>query len=236
MDHSEAVQQMAAERYLLDELSPELRDAFEEHLFDCSECTLDVRAEAAFLDEAKRQLPGLTAFATATPAAQTARPVVEKRDWLGWLRPMFSNPMIAGPVFAALLVVVGYQNLVTYPELRSASAEPHQAPLTSLHAGTRASARAIVKADRKQGVSLAVDLPDLTGYSSYTLSLIDAQGKQVWISAPSAAPGAEGSSTSLGIPGRMLQQGAYTLAVSGIGPNGQSTEIQRNSFEIHFKD
>jgi anti-sigma factor RsiW len=35
MKHEEAVQQLAIERYLLDELTPELREQFEEHLFDC---------------------------------------------------------------------------------------------------------------------------------------------------------------------------------------------------------
>ena len=44
MDHQEAVRQKATERYLLDELDPELRDQFEEHLFDCQDCALDVRA------------------------------------------------------------------------------------------------------------------------------------------------------------------------------------------------
>ena len=31
MDHNQAIKEMAAERYLLNELTPELRDAFEEH-------------------------------------------------------------------------------------------------------------------------------------------------------------------------------------------------------------
>ena len=34
MDHNEALQQMAAESYLLNELSHDAREAFEEHLFD----------------------------------------------------------------------------------------------------------------------------------------------------------------------------------------------------------
>jgi anti-sigma factor RsiW len=46
MDHQEAVRQNATEKYLLDELDPELRDQFEEHLFDCQDCALDVRAGA----------------------------------------------------------------------------------------------------------------------------------------------------------------------------------------------
>ena len=49
MDHGEALQMMAAERYLLDELTPEERDAFELHMFGCHECALDLRAGAAFM-------------------------------------------------------------------------------------------------------------------------------------------------------------------------------------------
>ena len=32
MNHSEAVEQMTSERYLLNELTPDARDAFEEHV------------------------------------------------------------------------------------------------------------------------------------------------------------------------------------------------------------
>src|SRR5215472_16506480 len=53
MDHNEAVRQNASERYLLDELDPELRDQFEEHLFDCQDCALDVRAGAMFVEQTK---------------------------------------------------------------------------------------------------------------------------------------------------------------------------------------
>ena len=42
MDHSEAVRLMATERYLLGEMSPDVREAFEGHLFECEECALDV--------------------------------------------------------------------------------------------------------------------------------------------------------------------------------------------------
>ena len=53
MDHSESIRLMAAEKYLLGELAPELREQFEEHFFDCQECALDVRAGAALVEHSK---------------------------------------------------------------------------------------------------------------------------------------------------------------------------------------
>jgi anti-sigma factor RsiW len=39
MEHTQAIETLAAERYVLDEMPPEERDAFEEHYFDCTVCT-----------------------------------------------------------------------------------------------------------------------------------------------------------------------------------------------------
>ena len=43
MEHHEAVRTMAAERYLLEELSDDERDAFEAHFFECAVCADSVR-------------------------------------------------------------------------------------------------------------------------------------------------------------------------------------------------
>jgi anti-sigma factor RsiW len=53
MDHNEALQLQAAEKYVLGELSQSLRDKFEEHFFECPECALDVKAVAGFVDNAR---------------------------------------------------------------------------------------------------------------------------------------------------------------------------------------
>ncbi len=55
MDHHQATQLTAVEKYLLDELPPELRDEFEEHFFDCQDCATDLGATAGFIDAAKRE-------------------------------------------------------------------------------------------------------------------------------------------------------------------------------------
>src|SRR5271165_358544 len=179
MDHSEAVEKMLPEKYLLDELTPELRDAFEEHMFDCPECAYDVRAGAAFVDESKVQLPGLTAAPARSRPEGFGSPV-KKRSLFSWWRPMFASPLIGGPVFAGLLVVVGYQNLVTYPALRTAATEPRLLSSVALHAGTRGGAHTVVEADRKQGVVLLVDVPEQAAYASYAVDLYDPQGKLAW--------------------------------------------------------
>ena len=53
MDHNEALRLQAAEKYVLGELPPPLRDEFEEHFFDCQECAQDVIAVAGFVDNAR---------------------------------------------------------------------------------------------------------------------------------------------------------------------------------------
>ena len=231
MDHNEAIKEMAAERYLLDELTPELRDAFEEHAFDCPECTLDLRAGAAFISAAKAELPKLADTLAAPAKPDAVQRLKKKRDWQSWLRPAF-----AVPAFAALLAVVSYQNLATIPALRKGATEPSVVPSIAFHAGTRGSAHTLVAADRKQGVVLSIELPQDSAFASYAFDLFDPQGKPLWtrtVSASKAGSGGDGT-VSLVIPGAGLAEGAYTLAISGTDGSGVRTEIERRSLDVHF--
>jgi hypothetical protein len=250
MDHDQAVAELVAERYLLDELTPEAREAFEEHAFDCQECALDLRAGAAFVDEAKLQLPGLVGAAVAAvppvpsrfetrdemrDEARPGRPGFGARldSWLGWLRPAF-----AVPAFAALLLVVGFQNLVTLPALRAQVDQPRLLPWVALHGATRG---APIKADREHGVALPIDLASQAGgaaYSSYAFDLIDASGKKVW-TGTTAAPDASDDGPQrvlLAIPGARLRSGAYTIAVSGAGARGEQAAIESYTFNLVMTD
>jgi hypothetical protein len=228
MEHEQAVQQMLVERYLLEELTPDLRDAFEEHVFDCAECSVDLRAGAMFIREAKAQLPELVKE-SARPAPQ-ARPAFRLNDLFGWFRPAF-----AVPTFAALLAVIGYQNLSTIPGLRSAATQPRVVPWVSYHTGTRGAARQQVPADRKQGAVILIELPQEISYASYEFALYDQQGKLFWTESAPASSAASGT-FSLMIPGAGLEQASYTLAISGVTPQGGKTEIDRHIFDIHFDD
>ena len=233
MDHNEAIKQMAVERYLLDELTPELHDAFEEHAFDCPECTLDLRAGAAFIGAAKVELPKLVEVSTAPAKPDLTRPLKKKMDWQSWLRPAF-----AVPAFAALLAIVSYQNLAMIPALRKAATEPNVLPSIVFHAGTRGSSPTPVAADHKEGAVLAIELPQESGFRSYAFDLYDPQGKQLWertVSASKAASGGAGI-VSLVVPGAGLVEGSYTLAISGTDLQGARTEIDRRVLDVHFDD
>ncbi len=230
MTHSEATEQMAAERYLLDELTPDAREAFEEHVFDCPECALDLRAGTVFVTEARAQLPALEAMAPAKPKrAESAR---KPSFWSTLWRPAF-----AAPAFAALLMVVLYQNFVTFPSLRESAAQPHLVPLAPLHGATRGASHLSLTADRAHGVALPVDLsaePGVATAASYAFELRDPQGKTAWTGTiPAPAQDADSDQPlSHVLPGKMMQNGSYTLMVTSVSGQGVRTPVEQYIFDI----
>jgi len=62
MTHDEAKKSMAAEGYILDDLEPAERDAFEEHFADCTDCTADVLDAAAVADGLRPKATNVVPF------------------------------------------------------------------------------------------------------------------------------------------------------------------------------
>jgi len=224
MDHGEAIRQKATERYLLDELDPDVRDQFEEHLFDCQDCALDVRAAAMFVEQSKVVLaePAVESRVR-VPALEPAR-----AGWFAWLRPAF-----AVPVLALLLAVIGYQNFVTYPGLMQAANQPQAGPWASLNVSTRGTATTQIKAHRGEGFVLLVNLPPDDGFASYTADLYNPAQKLEWSGQIATAPAEDGR--QIYMPGRDRQPGIYTLVVHGITPAGESKEISRNPIDLQIQ-
>jgi hypothetical protein len=222
MDHNEAVRQKATERYLLDELDPEVRDQFEEHLFDCQDCALDVRAAAMFVEQSKVIL-GESPATVSVPAPASARPA-----WLSWMRPAF-----AVPVFALLLAIVGYQNFVTVPHLLQAANQPQVGPWASVNIGTRGTSTTQINLHPGEGFSLLVNLPPEDGFASYTADLYNPAEKLEWSGQIATAPAQDGR--QIFIPGRDRQAGTYTLVVHGVTPAGESKEISRRPIDLQIQ-
>lgn len=233
MEHGEAVDRMIAERYLLDELTAGEREAFEEHAFDCAECALDLRAGVAFVDAAKALLPDL---------AKQAQPKAESRSWKGkgtmslwlaWLRPA-----IATPVLATLLIVLGYQNLVTFPALRTAANQPRLLPWGPLHGDTRGASLSL-SATRRGGVAIPLDLSSRLGLATtFSIKLLDPQGSQIWSGSGQLPTDGDAGSrpVSLFIPGSVLRDGNYTIEVSTFGSQGERSTTDKYSVTIHLTD
>jgi len=225
MDHKEAVRQHATERYLLDELDPELRDQFEEHLFDCQDCAMDVRAAAMFVEQSKAIL---AEPAVALPVRQPA-PATVKPGLFAWLRPAF-----AVPVFALLLAVIGYQNFVTYPKLTAAANQPQAGPWVSVNVETRGAAPIPVKTSAGEGFGLVLNLPPTKdGFASYGVDLYNPAGKLEWSASVPAASSEEGR--QIYIPGRNRVSGTYKLVVHGVTAAGKAGEFTEHPIELQIQ-
>ena len=225
MDHDEAVRQKATERYLLDELDPDLRDQFEEHLFDCQDCALDLRATAMFVEQTKVVL-------AETPAAAPGREAAlmpAKAGWFAWLRPAF-----AVPVLALLLAIIGYQNFVTVPHLLQAANQPQVGPWASVNISTRGMEPTVIKPRVGEGFSLLVNLPPEDGFASYVAELYNPAGTLEW-SGPISAPKPD-EGRQIYIPGHKRQSGTYSLIVRGITAAGESKELSRHPIDLQIQN
>ena len=230
MDHNESIRLMAAEKYLLGELTPELREQFEEHFFGCQECALDVRAGAALVEHSKV----LLSDPVAEPVLRRPIAVPARVGWVSWLRPA-----LVAPVLAALLVVVGYQNLVTYPKLKGEVAvvnEPQILASASLiNANTRGAGKTVVTARKGEPFLLFVDIPAQTRFSSYVAELDGPAGKSEWsLTIPAETTK---DTVPIRVPADHRQAGVYTLVVRGVdSSSGKGVEVGRYPFELQIRD
>ena len=224
MDHNEAIQLMIAEKYLLDELSLEARDQFEEHFFGCTECALDLRAGATLVEQMK------TVLSEAPPRDQVRlpAPLPTKSGWMVWLRPAFVLP-----VLGVLVVLVGYQNLVIYPQLKLAANTPQVLPWASINVSTRGTNAPVVTTHPGEGFLLFVNIPPDSRYSSYIADLRDVAGKTEW-SLTMPAVSAE-DTWPIRVPATTHQAGTYTLLVQGVSAAGKRSEVGRSQFELHIQ-
>jgi hypothetical protein len=226
MNHDMVVRQKTTERYLLGELSPEVRAEFEEHYFDCPDCALDVRAAALFVEQSKVVLAEEPEPAAARPPVTGPAPA--KPGWFAWFRPA-----LAAPLMALLLAVVGYQNLVMYPRLRQALNRPRILSFASVNVGTFGSGGPVISTRSGEGFLLFVRIPPESIYSRYMLELYNPAGLLEWSLAIPATSAQD--QWPIQVPGGKREAGSYTLVVHGVTTMGQDKEVGRASFELQIQ-
>src|SRR6185436_9398925 len=94
MTHQQALDGLASERYLLDEMTEVERFDFEAHYFDCMDCAEDVRLGERIRQEARRA--GAT-MQTGADGVHQAKVLTSAR-W--WRRPMVAAPWAVAATLA----------------------------------------------------------------------------------------------------------------------------------------
>jgi Putative zinc-finger len=217
MDHIEAVQRQAADRYLLGELSEtEIRE-FEEHYFACPDCATELESAAILVENSRAVF-------------HEFQPVGIFRRATGWRRSMadLRRPLFAIPAFAAcaLACVCVYQAVLLAPSLQ-------QVPAFALAGRTRGPDTQIVAPRGVPVLAVSFDIDPRAVYPKYRCELQDSSGSTRFTA--SAAQPAAGEPITLLLPARKLESGKYKLAVSGAPPQGAPVRISDYNFDLSFK-
>ena len=205
MNHDDAIGVQATERYLLDELPDQERDAFEEHYFGCAACADDVRNGSAFVGALKSG--GRREKESPFLSRQRAR-----------ARRNLMVPLAAAASVAVALL--GWMQVGVVAPLRSELAEARQ-PSVPAEYPLRAVRGAGPQIENARfPFELKVEIPpgSVAPTGSYTCTILDARGKAH--GSPVTVPAEQVSDGMLTIvvPGGALPPGDYTLRVDGINP------------------
>jgi hypothetical protein len=231
MDHQEALQLQAIEKYILGELPADLREQFEEHYFDCPECASGLKALATFVTASR------LAFKEeeTSPRVLPILPGTKPQGWFGWLRPV-----IALPAIGILAAIVFFQNVVTIPSARKrAEAESVARVFESsyrLEGATRGGNVSRVMLRSGESFALDFDFTPNNSYPRYKGSLLDASGKVVLTFDLKGE--AANKEQHLVIPGGIVRPGNYELVF--VGQNGtinsgpKNEEVQRLFFAVEL--
>jgi hypothetical protein len=225
MDHTAVVREKTTERYLLNELDPQVRDEFEEHYFTCPECALDVSAGSQFVEHSKAVLAESSKSSSVGVAPDPGR---VHPGWFAWLRPAF-----AAPALALLLAVAGYQSLVMVPRLQSELKQPQVLPAVSVNVGTWSGGGAPSSIPEGKGLLLFVRIPPDGAYARYTAQLYNPGGKLEGSFTITSTAGQD--QWSVMVPGIHREAGTYTMAVQGFTPTGEIKELGNTSFELQIQ-
>lgn len=223
MDHETAEKTEAADRYLLNEFTPEECIEFEAHYFDCPVCADRVRTGSTFIDTVKDVMRAeMLQSAPVAPANSRGQSF-----WRAWLNPAWFEPRILTPSLIALglMIVVGYQNLVTLPELEK--------PQLLSSAVIAPSARAETQTIRidpslpRFNLNFMVDSPRL--YSNYTCEFTNEKGETI-LTTESGPRDVSSFTLSLLLASKQFPSGRYAMTLRPQSDTG--VVVQRYTFVI----
>jgi len=221
MNHQEALETQAVERYQLGELAPAERDGFEQHYFSCPECAAAVHEAAIFAANAR------AVFAEEASRRPAPAP---RRGWSwGWRNPVFVFAVAAG----ALIFVVSFEELARIPGLKQELARvsaPRAYPSFVLKSVARGDDQPLEVPKSAPFAGFSLDLPPGASYAAFECEIRTESG--AFFTVPAPAPASPGALLNLLIPTRLLEPGRYTLTLRGRNSGNPSAELGRFSFNL----
>jgi|SRR5215212_2107006 len=196
MDHSEAQQSHAADRYVLSDMSGGERESFEEHFFDCGVCAAEVVEGAKFAAAGRRV------------ALESPIVVPMPRRWTAWM-----------PAAAAAVLVIIAAGIVV-PRRSSPSLELAREYSVEFDTSRGASQLAPLTIDAKNPI-IYVIVPDATRFPRYEIVLRDSERRDQ----ASMFVTAEQATDQIPLLPRSLPAGSYVLAIECVSVDGNHTEI-----------
>jgi hypothetical protein len=227
MTHTEAVSSSAVDRYLLGQLSDSETQEFEQHFFDCLECSRELRASAMFEDNARVVFLEERAEAQPSPVGNR-RPAQAKPSVWGWFwaRPWNAAPALAAFVLAAITV---YQAWIVIPGLHtqlSAALSPQAVASYVLPPISRGDARALEVPADGRFYTIYMDPSWEASFAGYLCSVQDESGSTRFsVRLPAPPPG---KPIEILLARSVLPSGRYTVTIRNTAEPGKpETELAR---------
>jgi hypothetical protein len=203
MEHARAVETGAAERYALGDMEETERESYEEHFFDCLDCAAEVRASAAFVEDAR--------------AVVSQGEATRRSRWTAWTA--LSWPVPLGAAAVLVLSLGGPAAWLAFhevPRLEGALAEAESLQAAPWHflSVSRSDPPVVTVSGSQRAVGLTLSRSEAGSSAFYVCEVRDASGRVVL---SSVVPGpARGGELQLLLPVGRLQPGSHVLAVAGV--------------------
>ena len=218
MEHAEAIDTGAAERYALGEMKENERDQYEEHFFDCPDCADEVKAATLFLENAEAVVREQDEPVKDRRERKLVElPVEPSSPWVAWKALFWPMPLGAA---AALVLLLGgpaaYLAFLKLPQLERARAEAESLQAAPWHflSVSRGDPPVVKVTAPQRVVGLTLSKDASRTFPFYFCELRDASGRVVLSNVIAAPP--RGGELQLLLPTGKLQPGAHVIAVAGV--------------------
>ena len=238
MEHTEAIDTGAAERYALGEMNESERDQYEEHFFDCPDCADEVKAATLFLENAKAvvredHVSSETEDLERVAAARMYRAAAERPRWTAWKALFWPMPLGAAAALVALLGgPTAYLAFFKVPQLeRTIAADQALQPAPSYFLSVSRSEPPVVTVqEHERRVILTLSKSSDQSFPFYRCEVKDSSGRALLSNVVPAPP--QQDELQILLHTEKLPAGAYVLAVAGL--ESASAPTATPSAEYHF--